>query len=452
MTLQQQLHASNALDTIWSDAQQHRYEAEVWAAVYHAQAHWRDDDGQPFFGWMEGGPSRAELPEWPVDLPTATDAAAHGLMRRLDNARRCLATTGADSTAVHVGLASSDVVNLRYQMQTRDTIAHLDSRLTDVRIALAALVARAERAAGWYAGRTHGEPAQPVSAVRRVVAAVGPVADAALVWARRASHQQTVWHGFVGATGAGAELWPAGAEQLASQVADRLGLVLQREVSVQHGPVGQRLHVELAGCGTGLALAFGNLARQVRLWHLDAFVSTAQDQLTGQRGTSTSMPHKQSGWQWERLDALARIAAAHGSALRDALAGGHGWLEGDIALFTARQHHAVGLWYALDGICGQLPLLLDRLQIVDAPYTELGAAPSALFSSVWATWLVRRGRARDSGEARRFVQAALERDETPPADVVVHLERALAADAGWVAGRWRQQLAQWSAVATVDSR
>lgn len=221
---------------------------------------------------------------------------------------------------VHWGATSQDIMDTALVLQLRAVLAHFRAGILQLLDELSDL-ARAHRSTV-LAARTHGQQALPTSFGLKVVGWIAPIVRHTQRLSELEARLYQVQLG--GAAGTLAALAPHGialAEALAGE------LTLRAPSTPWHT---QR--DSIAELGSWLSLltgSLGKLAQDIILLSQTELGELAEGE-PGQRGGSSSMPHKNNPMQSERILAAARANAALLGALHHALVqeherATHGW-------------------------------------------------------------------------------------------------------------------------------
>jgi len=330
----------------------------------------------------------------------------HGVMRRREEFEL---DSGDRPDKTHIGLASSDIVDLRVAVQTAQSAELLSKQLLALFDRFYTFFGQESLRRGVLAARTHGEEAHAVPAMRRVAPALMPLVRG-LCWL--SNERLAEWRGIGGATGGMRDLavMYRMSNGLGDSVtdSDRLQVALHRLNAAVAGRLGLSLisgrddaHAGALmpqdGCHTVdreqayLFAQLGGLLRsfcdQVRLWHAIGFASTSPPLVSCQTGTSSSMLHKRSGWEWERLRSVALTMQGEAAMLADALYPAS-WLEGDVSSHAVRHRCLPILWMAAEEAVDQLAYLLPRTQLKPpGDVDEFGLVSADEFTSAAAACL-----------------------------------------------------------------
>jgi 3-carboxy-cis,cis-muconate cycloisomerase len=221
---------------------------------------------------------------------------------------------------VHWGATSQDIMDTATVLQLRAVLGHLRAGILQLLDALSEL-ARTHRSTV-MAARTHGQQALPTSFGLKVVGWMAPLVRHTQRLSELEARLLQVQLG--GAAGTLAALTPRGIEVLEALAAE---LRLRAPSTPWHT---QR--DSIAELGSWLSLvtgSLGKLAQDVILMTQTEVAELAEGE-PGQRGGSSSMPHKNNPMQSERILAAARANTSLLSALHHALVqeherGTHGW-------------------------------------------------------------------------------------------------------------------------------
>jgi 3-carboxy-cis,cis-muconate cycloisomerase len=239
---------------------------------------------------------------------------------------------------VHWGATSQDIMDTALVLQLRAVLGHFRASILQLVDELAEL-ARAHKTTV-LAARTHGQQALPTSFGLKVVGWIAPIVRHSARLSELEARLYQVQLG--GAAGTLAALAPRGialVEALATELSLRAPSApwhTQRDT--------------LAELGSWLSLltgSLGKLAQDIILLTQTELAELAEGE-PGQRGGSSSMPHKNNPMQSERILAAARANAALLSALHHALVqeqerATHGWQVEWLTLAPMLQHTAGAL-------------------------------------------------------------------------------------------------------------
>ena len=258
---------------------------------------------------------------------------------------------GPDSRFVHLGMASSDVLDTCLSVQLTQAT---DFLLADLDAVLSALKARAfEHKHTQTIGRTHGIHAEPTSFGLKLA---GHYAEFARGRARLvAARAEIAVAAISGAVGTFAHVDPR-VEEFAAR---RLGLAVEA-VSTQVIP--RDRHAAYFCTLAVIACAVERLATEVR--HLQrSEVREAEEFFhPGQKGSS-SMPHKRNPVLSENLTGLARLVR---SAVMPALENVALWHERDISHSSVERAIAPDTTVTLDFALARLAGMMERLTVYPA--------------------------------------------------------------------------------------
>lgn len=221
---------------------------------------------------------------------------------------------------VHRGATSQDIVDSATVLSARRVLARVDASSAAVIARLAALARHHRRTL--MAARTHAQQALPTTFGLKLASWALPLARHRERLAQLLPRLCVVQLG--GAAGTQLALGPHALE-LEAALARRLGLgVAELPWHSQRDSI--------AELGAWLALftgSLGKLAQDIILM-CQSEVAELSEAQPGERGQSSSMPHKNNPMRSEQILAAARAVAAHSAALAGALVqeherGTHGW-------------------------------------------------------------------------------------------------------------------------------
>jgi adenylosuccinate lyase len=295
---------------------------------------------------------------------------------------------GPDSRFVHLGLASSDVLDTCLSVQLTQAT---DLLLADLDEVLAALKARAfEHKYTLTIGRSHGIHAEPTSFGLKLA---GHFSEFARNRKRlEAARSEIAVAALSGAVGTFAHLDP----RVEAHVAQKLGLAVE-PVSTQVIP--RDRHAAYFCTLAVIASGMERLATEVR--HLQrSEVREAEEFFhPGQKGSS-SMPHKRNPVLSENLTGLARIVrAAVVPALEDVVL----WHERDISHSSVERAIAPDATVTLDFALARLAGMMRKLVVYpERMAANLEALGGVVHSGEVLLALARSGISRE--DAYRIVQ------------------------------------------------
>ncbi|MGH8631615.1 MAG: adenylosuccinate lyase, partial [Burkholderiales bacterium] len=286
---------------------------------------------------------------------------------------------GAASRSVHLGLTSNDVLDSALALQLAQALQLLGQRLRRIARRLRALALR--HAATLMLGRTHGQPATPITFGFKVT---GWYLEAHRNLERLARVERLIAQGKLsGAVGNHAALQAAG--QAAEQAALReLGLGV---VAAPTQVVPRDLHAELVSTLALVAAGLERWATEVRNLQRPELGEVAEGVRPMQVGSS-AMPHKQNPVGCERICGLARIVRSSCSVALENVAL---WHERDLTNSAAERVALPQAVLALDEMLRTWEQVLQHLQ-VDAPRMRRNLeAHDVAFSELVLAALQRQG-------------------------------------------------------------
>ncbi len=345
-------YASPALARLWSPDHKVVLERRLWVAVLKAQA----DLGIPVPAEVITAYEKAADT---VDLPSI--AARERVTRHDVKARIEEFNALAGHEHVHKGMTSRDLTENVEQLQVRDSLELVRSRV----VALLARLARlaAEHSATVMAGRSHNVAAQATTLGKRFATAADELTTAFERLEDLIARYPL--RGVKGPVGTAQDMLDLlGADRLADledRVAAHLGFA-RRFTSV--GQVYPRsLDYDVLTTLVQLAAAPSSLAKTIRLMAGHELVTEGFQE--GQVGSS-AMPHKMNTRSCERVNGLTVILRGYASMAGE-LAGDQ-WNEGDVSCSVVRRVALPDAFFAFDGLVETMLTVLD----------EFGAFPAVI--------------------------------------------------------------------------
>ncbi len=336
-------YASPELVRIWSPEEKVRTERRLWLAVLRAQ---RDLGVMVPSGVVEAYERVVD------DVDLASIAARERVTRHDVKARIEEFNALAGYEHVHKGMTSRDLTENVEQLQVRDSLRLVRSRVV---AALARLAARAvEYDETVMVGRTHNVPAQATTLGKRFASA----ADELLIAYERLDDLLARYplRGIKGPVGTAADqvdlVGPDGAAELERAVARHLGF---DRVLISVGQVYPRsLDFDVLAALAQAAAAPSSLATTIRLMAGQELAT--EGFRPGQVGSS-AMPHKMNTRSCERITGLAVVVRGYLSMIGE-LAGDQ-WNEGDVSCSVVRRVALPDAFFALDGLFQTFLTVLD---------------------------------------------------------------------------------------------
>jgi len=336
-------YASPELVRIWSPEEKVRTERRLWLAVLRAQ---RDLGVMVPSGVVEAYERVVD------DVDLASIAARERVTRHDVKARIEEFNALAGYEHVHKGMTSRDLTENVEQLQVRDSLRLVRSRVV---AALARLAARAvEYDETVMVGRTHNVPAQATTLGKRFASA----ADELLIAYERLDDLLARYplRGIKGPVGTAADqvdlVGPDGAAELERAVARHLGF---DRVLISVGQVYPRsLDFDVLAALAQAAAAPSSLATTIRLMAGQELAT--EGFRPGQVGSS-AMPHKMNTRSCERITGLAVVVRGYLSMVGE-LAGDQ-WNEGDVSCSVVRRVALPDAFFALDGLFQTFLTVLD---------------------------------------------------------------------------------------------
>jgi adenylosuccinate lyase len=338
---------------------QHPRVTELWSPAWTYQAWWE----------VERAVAKAQVEQIKLDPDKAEQLEAmrilaHGLQPAFDadgiaEIQRIEGRTRHDVAAfleyvrmwfgepharwIHFGLTSSDVVDTAQGMRFRELEKLVSVYMSSLEGAIGDWLSSRQI----VSGRTHGQPAEPISMGMR-----------AAHWCRMfntaqdrlaASIQDMQWAKTSGPVGNYAHNGP----WIESKVANLLGLASYGQGATQIIP---RTHLaEWAGAAAGMVQVCAKIALDIRLM---LFSNEGREQRpVGQVGSS-SMAHKKNPIVAEQIGGMARLAAGYASMLQPLDV----WLERDISHSSVERVAVPDLWHVLLRALHRTDYLLGQFQ------------------------------------------------------------------------------------------
>ncbi len=351
-------YASVAMATLFSPAHKVVLERQLWLAVLQAQADLgiETPDGavQAYRAVVERGVEAVDL----ESIAARERVTRHDVKARIEEFS---ALAGFEQ--IHKGMTSRDLTENVEQLQVRDALSLVRTKI------LAVLVRLARRAAEYetlvLTGRSHNVAAQTTTLGKRFAT----VADELLVALGRvddllARYPLRGIKGPVGTAQDMLDLLDGDADRLAQleqRVSDHLGFAT---VLTSVGQVYPRsLDYDVLTALVQVAAAPSSFAKTVRL--MAGLELVTEGFKPGQVGSS-AMPHKMNTRSAERINGFAVILRGYASMAGE-LAGDQ-WNEGDVSCSVVRRVALPDAFFALDG------LLETTLTVLD----EFGAFPAVI--------------------------------------------------------------------------
>jgi 3-carboxy-cis,cis-muconate cycloisomerase len=331
---------------------------------------------------------------------------------------------------VHWGATSQDIMDTALVLQLRGVLQHFRAASLQLLDELAEL-ARTHRSTV-LAARTHGQQALPTSFGVKVVVWMAPIVRHVRRLSELEARLLSVQLG--GAAGTLAALAPHGIEVLDALAAE-LGLhVTSTPWHTQRDAI-----AELGSWLSLLTGSLGKLAQDVILM-TQTEVGELAEGAPGERGGSSSMPHKNNPMQSERVLAAARANASLLSALHHALVqeherATHGWQVEWLALTPMLQHTGAALLTTRD-LARRLLVFPERMRenlernhalaLSEAAVVELARR----MPRTEAFALVKRASIAAIGQSRSLLAALKDELERTPehAPLAAHIDWAALAE------------------------
>ena len=346
-------YASGPMVELWSARHKVVLERRLWVAVLRAQAELGVDVPAGVVDAYEAVVEQVDLDS----IAERERVTRHDVKARIEEFSAL-----AGHEHIHKGMTSRDLTENVEQLQIRDALVLVRSRIVSALARLAELAA--EHAATVMAGRTHNVPAQATTLGKRfanagqeLLAAHGRIDDLLGRYPLR---------GLKGPVGTQQDLLdllgdPGAVDQLEASVAAHLGF------GAMLGSVGQvyprSLDLDVVSALVQATAGPSSLATSIRLMAGHELVTEGFQ--AGQVGSS-AMPHKMNTRSCERICGLHAIVGGH-LAMVAALAGDQ-WNEGDVSCSVVRRVALPDAFLAADG---QYETLLTVLG-------EFGAYPAVI--------------------------------------------------------------------------
>lgn len=346
-------YSSAAMVDVWSPRRKVVLERSLWLAVLEAQRSLGLDVAQEVLDDY-----RAVLDRVDLDSIAARERVTrHDVKARIDE---FCALAGHEH--IHKGMTSRDLTENVEQLQVRDALALVRSRMVAVLARLARLAV--EHRDVVMAGRTHNVAAQAVTLGKRFANA----GEELLVALARVDEllDRYPLRGIKGPVGTQQDLLDllgdvAAVDALEQRVAEHLGF---ERVLTSVGQVYPRsLDLDVVSALVQVASAPASLATTLRLMAGHELVTEGFKE--GQVGSS-AMPHKMNSRSCERVCGFAAILRGHLTMVAD-LAGNQ-WNEGDVSCSVVRRLALPDAFLAADGLFETVLTVLD----------DLGAFPAVI--------------------------------------------------------------------------
>jgi adenylosuccinate lyase len=305
---------------------------------------------------------------------------------------------GEASRSLHLGLTSNDVLDTALALQLTRALQLLRQRLRRIARRLQTLATR--HASTLMLGRTHGQPATPISFGFKVT---GWYLEACRNLERLARAERLIAQGKLsGAVGNHAALRAEG--QAAEKDALRqLGLGV---VAAPTQVVPRDLHADVVSTLALVAAGLERWATEVRNLQRPELGEAAEGAAPTQVGSS-AMPHKQNPVGCERICGLARIVR---SATTVALENVALWHERDLTNSAAERVAIPQTVLALDEMLRTWEGVLARLHVFPTRMRRNLEAHDVVFSELVLAALQRRGWPRTA--AHRHLATLAQRAQT----------------------------------------
>ena len=436
-------YASVAMATLFSPEHKVVLERELWVAVLKAQA---DLGIATPAGAVEAYQKVVDHGADAVDLPSIAArerVSRHDVKARIEEFN-ALASAQRSYEVIHRGMTSRDLTENVEQLQVRQALALVRTKV------LAVLVRLARRAAEYetlvMAGRSHNVAAQATTLGKRFAT----VADELLVALGRLDDLAARYplRGIKGPVGTAQDMLDllggdaAKLADLESRVAAHLGF---ERVLTSVGQVYPRsLDFDVLSALVQVAAGPSSFAKTVRLMAGNELVTEGFK--PGQVGSS-AMPHKMNTRSAERINGFTVILRGY-AAMAGELAGDQ-WNEGDVSCSVVRRVALPDAFFALDGLLETTLTVLDEFGAFPAViareldrYLPFLATTSVLMAAV------RAGTGREAAHEaikEHAVRVALDMREQAAAgnDLLARLaaDPRLGLDAGTLAGELADPLA-----------
>jgi adenylosuccinate lyase len=346
-------YASGPMVELWSARHKVVLERRLWLAVLRAQAELGIDVPAGVVDAYEAVVEQVDL----ASIAERERVTRHDVKARIEEFSAL-----AGHEHIHKGMTSRDLTENVEQLQIRDSLVLVRSRLVSVLVRLAELAA--EQATTVMAGRTHNVPAQATTLGKRfanagqeVLASLHRIDDLLARYPLR---------GLKGPVGTQQDLLDLlgdddAVDRLEASVAEHLGF------GAMLGSVGQvyprSLDLDVVSALVQATSGPASLATSLRLMAGHELITEGFQ--AGQVGSS-AMPHKMNTRSCERVCGLHAVLGGH-LAMVTALAGDQ-WNEGDVSCSVVRRVALPDAFLAADG---QFETLLTVL-------AEFGAYPAVI--------------------------------------------------------------------------
>ncbi|GAB3707881.1 adenylosuccinate lyase [Mariniluteicoccus flavus] len=414
-------YASEPMRAIWSPENKIIAERRLWLAVMAAQRDLGVDFG--------GADADAVIKDYEavVDRVDLDSIAARERVTKHDVKARIEEFNAlAGHEHVHKGMTSRDLTENVEQLQVRQSLELVRSRMVTTLVALTRIAA--DHAGLAMAGRSHNVAAQVTTLGKRFATA----ADELLVAHRRVDEliARYPMRGIKGPVGTAQDMLDllGGDEERLASLEERVGSHLGfANVLTSTGQVYPRsLDYDVVTALAQVVAAPSNVAKSIRLMAGHELVTEGFQK--GQVGSS-AMPHKMNTRSCERVNGFAVIVRGYVSMIGE-LAGDQ-WNEGDVSCSVVRRVALPDAFYAVDGLFETFLTVLQNFGAFPAVVeTELRRYLPFLTTTKVLMAAVRNGVGREEAHEaikEHAVAVALEMRETGRTDNDL-LDR-LAADA-----------------------
>jgi adenylosuccinate lyase len=337
-------YASAAMTDVWSPERKIVLERQFWVAVLRAQRDLGVDVPDGVIEAYEAVVDRVDLDS----IAARERVTRHDVKARIDEFS---ALAGYEQ--IHKGMTSRDVTENVEQLQVRQSLLFVRTKVLAVLARLARRAAEYEALA--VAGRTHNVVAQATTLGKRFASA----ADELLAALDRLEDliERYPLRGLKGPVGTAQDMLDllGSSERLAElerRVAEHLGF---SHVLTSVGQVYPRsLDFDVLSALVQIAAGPSSLAKTIRLMAGHELVT--EGFRPGQVGSS-AMPHKMNTRSAERINGFMVILRGYASMVGE-LAGDE-WNEGDVSCSVVRRVALPDAFFALDGLLETAMTVLD---------------------------------------------------------------------------------------------
>jgi len=340
-------YASSDMSSIWSPERKVVLERELWLAVLDAQRSLGIDVPD---GVLEAYRSVID------DVDLASIDARERITKHDVKARIEEFSDLAGHEHIHKGMTSRDLTENVEQLQVREALTLVRSRMVAVLVRLAARAAEFDEIV--LTGRSHNVPAQAVTLGKRFANA-GEEVSQALARVDDLLRRYPL-RGIKGPVGTQQDMLDLfdGDESALDQLEERVAAHLGFDVTlVNVGQVYPRsLDLDVVSALLQVAAGPSSLATTLRLMAGQELVTEGFK--PGQVGSS-AMPHKMNSRSCERINGFTTILRGHLTMV--ASLAGDQWNEGDVSCSVVRRVALPDAFLAIDGLLETFLTVLDDL-------------------------------------------------------------------------------------------